>query len=591
MTDRAAGHDRREVAATRRLTLLNEQADRVRADLEKLRHDLAKVQRDFDATRTAELLAANEQLVLAAVHADTVAETALRNLVALTRASQRDALTDTPNRALMLDRLEIAITAARRHGTRLAVFFLDIDRFKDINDTRGHAVGDEVLQLVARRLESVVRDSDTVSRHGGDEFLVLLADISLASDAAVVAAKMLAAIAEPSYVGNDVFCLSGSLGIAVYPQDGEDAPTLIRRADQAMYRSKSRGPGSFEFYSDDLSGQRPQSSPNVVPLKRVNHREGILAEHECRMRELREANERLVIAALTAQELEIQAAEAHRRQIVFQAMVAHELRNPLGPIRNVAELLARTGADQPMLARLQAILRRQVTHMAKLVDDLLDGSRASAGKFRLDCRSVDLAGIIDQAFETSRPAIELRGQHFTRQLPSSPLDVYGDPARLVQVFSNLLSNASKYTPIGGAIILSVERLESAVSITVSDDGIGISAETLPDIFSLFVQDARALLSITAESASGLQSFASWLKRMAALSSHGAPAGTWAASSSSRYRCSIGGPRLIEASAQFAGSRFQLRCACAGPRSGVHVRCGASKRPAFPCLGSFPAAGG
>lgn len=492
MTDRAAEQERRVVAATRTLSLLNEHADGVRADLVKLRHDLANVQRDLDGPRTAELLAANEQLVLAALHADTVAETALRNLVALTRASQRDALTDTPNRALMLDRLDIAITAARRHGTRIAVLFLDIDQFKEINDTRGHAVGDEVLQLVARRLESVVRDSDTVSRYGGDEFLVLLSDISQASDAAAIAAKMLAAVAEPSRVGNDVLRLSASLGIAVYPQDGEDAPTLIRRADQAMYRSKSRGPGHFDFFSDDSGDQRSQSSPIDVPRKRVTHHERVLAEHESRMRELREANERLVIAALTAQELETQAAEAHRRQIAFQAMVAHELRNPLTPIRTVAELLDRTGADQPTLARLQGILRRQVTHMAKLIDDLLDGSRLSAGKFRLDCRSADVAGIVDQAIETSRPAIELRRQHITRRLPSGPLNVYGDPVRLVQVFSNLLSNASKYTPTGGAISLSVERLESAVSITVSDDGIGISAETLPDIFSLFVQDARAL---------------------------------------------------------------------------------------------------
>jgi len=492
LTDRSAEQERKVVAATRTLALLDEHAEGVRAELVRLRHDLAKVQQDLHGTRAAELLAANEQLVLAVLHADTVAETALRNLVELTRESQRDALTGTPNRALMLDRLDIAISAARRHGTRIAVFFLDVDRFKEVNDTRGHAVGDEVLQLVARRLESVVRDSDTVSRHGGDEFLVLLSDILQASDAAVIAAKMLAVVAEPSHVRNDELRLSASLGIAVYPEDGEDAPTLIRHADQAMYRSKTRGPGRFEFHDDDSGDRRSLSSPIAVPLKRMTPNERVLADHESRMRELREANERLVIAALAAQELEIQTAEANRRQIVFQAMVAHELRNPLAPIRTVAELLDRTGADPAMLARLQGILRRQVTHMAKLIDDLLDGSRSSAGKFRLNCRSVDLAGIIDQAIETSRPAIELRGQHFTRQLPSGPLDVYGDPERLVQVFSNLLSNASKYTPIGGAIVLSVERDESTVSIAVSDDGIGISAETLPDIFSLFVQDARAL---------------------------------------------------------------------------------------------------
>ncbi len=492
MTDRGAGQEREVAAAARTLALLNEHADGVRADLLKLRRDLENVRRGLDGTRTAELLEANEQLVLAALHADTVAEKALRNLAALIRENQRDALTDTPNRALMLDRLEIAISAARRHGTRLAVFFIDIDRFKEINDTRGHAVGDEVLQLVARRLESVVRDSDTVSRHGGDEFLVLLTDISEAADAAKVAEKMLAAVAQSCPVRNDVISLSASIGIAVYPQDGEDPPTLIRRADQAMYRSKRNGPGHFEFRDNPSIDPRAQASPIEVPLKRVTSDEPALAEHESRMREMREANEQLVIAALAAQELETRTAAAHRRQIAFQAMVAHELRNPLSPIRMVAELLDRGSADHTTLVRLQGILKRQVTHMAKLIDDLLDGSRLSAGKFRLDRRRVDLAGIVGQAIETCRPAMELRGQRFTAQLPSGPLAVDGDPARLVQVFSNLLSNASKYTPIGGSIVLSVTRNENGVSIIVSDDGMGISSEALPDIFSLFVQDARAL---------------------------------------------------------------------------------------------------
>jgi diguanylate cyclase (GGDEF)-like protein len=491
MSDHAV--ERKVVAATRALALLNEQADGLRAELAKLRQNLAEVQRDFDETRTAQLREANEQLVLAALHADTIAETAVSNLVELTRASQRDALTDTPNRALMLDRLEIAITSARRRRAHIAVLFLDIDHFKQINDSLGHAVGDEVLQLVARRLESIVRDSDTVSRHSGDEFLVLLAEISQASDAALIAAKMLSALAEPSHVGNHVLCLSASIGIAIYPQDGEDAPTLIRRADAAMYRSKNQALGRFEFYSGERMSDAGLGLPasDVTQQPVISH-ELALAEHESRARDLREANEQLVIAALTAQELEAQAEAAHHRQITFQAMVAHELRNPLTPIRMAAELLNHDRADGPTLAKLQVIIRRQVTHMAKLIDDLLDGSRLSAGKFRLECRPIEMADIFDQAVETCRPAMELRLQRFTMQLPSGPLGVYGDPVRLSQVFSNLLSNASKYTPHGGEITLSVKVLDHAMAITVSDDGIGISAAALPKIFDLFIQDPGAL---------------------------------------------------------------------------------------------------
>jgi len=240
-------------AATRTLALLNQQADALRTQLVELRRDLANGQRDFSAVRAAQLREANGQLVLAALHAETIAETAVSDLGEVVRSSQRDALTDTPNRALMRDRLECAIAMARRHRTRIAMVFLDLDHFKQINDTLGHAVGDQVLQLVARRLESVVRDSDTVSRHGGDEFLVLLTGISRASDAAQIADKIIAALSAPSRVGGHVLRLSASVGVTIYPEDGEDAATLINRADAAMYRSKRSGLGGFEFHSKEMS--------------------------------------------------------------------------------------------------------------------------------------------------------------------------------------------------------------------------------------------------------------------------------------------------------------------------------------------------
>ena len=225
---------------------------RVRAELVRLRRDLSQVQHDFDSARAAQLLEANEHLMLAALRAETLAEMAVSDLGALARASQRDALTGTPNRALMLDRLESAVTLARRRGTRTAVLFLDLDDFKQVNDTLGHAVGDAVLQLVARRAESMVRDSDTVSRHGGDEFLVLLTEVSQASDAALIAAKLLAAVAAPSRIGEHELRLSASLGIAIYPEDGDSPDTLIGRADAAMYRAKKDGRGWFRFHDEAI---------------------------------------------------------------------------------------------------------------------------------------------------------------------------------------------------------------------------------------------------------------------------------------------------------------------------------------------------
>ena len=236
------------VAAARALALLIRQTDEVRAELARLRQDLAEVRQDFSELRAAQLLEANERLVLAALHAQASAEAANSNLGELTRTSQRDALTGVPNRALMLDRIESAIALARRNAKRIAVLFVDLDDFKQFNDTLGHAFGDQVLQLAARRLESAVRESDTVSRHGGDEFLILLAEISQPSDAAMLAEKILSALAAPAHVGGHVVRLSASVGIAVHPEDGDEAARLVGRADAAMYRSKHRGGGCFEAH-------------------------------------------------------------------------------------------------------------------------------------------------------------------------------------------------------------------------------------------------------------------------------------------------------------------------------------------------------
>jgi diguanylate cyclase (GGDEF)-like protein len=241
-------------AARRTLALLNRQVDEVRAELLRLRRELAQVRATLPATQPDQLMEANEKLVLAALDAKLIAESAVIDFDELARTSQHDALTGTPNRVLMLDRVTKAIALARRHRTRIAVFFLDLDNFKEINDTLGHAIGDEVLQQVARRLESVVRESDTVSRHGGDEFLVLLAEVRDESGAAAIAAKIGAALAEPCQAGGHALALSASLGIAIYPEDGEDPASLISHADAAMYRAKRSGRGDPEGQQNNGAG-------------------------------------------------------------------------------------------------------------------------------------------------------------------------------------------------------------------------------------------------------------------------------------------------------------------------------------------------
>lgn len=235
-------------AATLTIARLHEQVEILRQENLALRRSLAAAHEGSVDGITTELVEANGALVLSALHAEEVAESAMGELGELTMTSQRDVLTGTPNRALMLDRLESAIALSRRRGTRAALLFVDLDRFKQINDTLGHAVGDSVLLLVTRRLESVIRDSDTVSRHGGDEFLVLLSEVSHPTDAALIAAKMLLAVGKPG--PEPLPALSASIGIAIYPEDGHEAAVLIANADAAMYRSKKQGRGGFAFHSD-----------------------------------------------------------------------------------------------------------------------------------------------------------------------------------------------------------------------------------------------------------------------------------------------------------------------------------------------------
>ena len=171
----------------------------------------------------------------------------------LAHLAQHDSLTDLPNRALFDDRLEQAIVSAQRRRGRLAVLYLDIDRFKHVNDTAGHPAGDLLLQSVARRLLDCVRQSDTVSRHGGDEFVILLGDITHAGDAGVAAEKMLAAITRPHHVAGLEVQVSASIGIATYPMDGQSVEQLYKNADIAMYRAKNCGRDNFQFYKPAMN--------------------------------------------------------------------------------------------------------------------------------------------------------------------------------------------------------------------------------------------------------------------------------------------------------------------------------------------------
>jgi len=167
--------------------------------------------------------------------------------------AQHDFLTELPNRMLLMDRLTQAIASAQRNGKSLAVLFLDVDHFKRINDSLGHASGDQLLKSIARRLAACVRGSDTVSRQGGDEFVILLPEVARAEDAASTAAKILAEVSRPHLIEAQDLHVTVSMGIGVYPADGADAETLMKSADLALFHSKAYGRANHQFYDPKMS--------------------------------------------------------------------------------------------------------------------------------------------------------------------------------------------------------------------------------------------------------------------------------------------------------------------------------------------------
>ncbi len=196
----------------------------------------------------------------------------------LLHLAQHDALTDLPNRLLYLDRLRHALERARREQQRLAVLFLDLDRFKHINDSLGHALGDRLLVEVALRLRSTVRSEDTVARMGGDEFILLMENLRQDEDAALLAQKLLQVMSAPFHLEGHEFYITSSIGISLYPRDGTDAETLVRNADAAMYRAKAQGRNAYAFYTEALTHSAMERVQIETELRQAIAR-GELAVH------------------------------------------------------------------------------------------------------------------------------------------------------------------------------------------------------------------------------------------------------------------------------------------------------------------------
>jgi diguanylate cyclase (GGDEF)-like protein/PAS domain S-box-containing protein len=195
-------------------------------------------------------------------------------------SARHDFLTGLPNRMLLNDRISQAIALAPRHMKKVAVLFLDLDGFKHINDSLGHPTGDKLLQSIAKRLADCVRATDTVSRQGGDEFVVLLSEVEQPEDAAISARRILQAVAQPHPIDQHDLHVTTSIGVSVYPEDGHDAETLIKNADTAMYQAKEHGRQSYQFFRPAMNARAVERQFIEESLRRAIERQEFALQYQ-----------------------------------------------------------------------------------------------------------------------------------------------------------------------------------------------------------------------------------------------------------------------------------------------------------------------
>ncbi len=276
----------------------------------------------------------------------------------------------------------------------------------------------------------------------------------------------------PEAIGKNFFELD-------YPQElAQQLQDEIRQ----VIRTKSRVRGETPYTGPD--GER-QYEYIFVPVLKDDGSVGAVAGSTRDITERKEWEEGL-------RRLAADLSEADRRKDEFLATLAHELRNPLAPIRNGLQILRLAGDDRSAAEEARMLMERQVAHMVRLIDDLLDVSRITRGKLELRRERVELAAVVQVAVETSRPLVESAGHELSVTMPARPIVLDADPTRLAQVISNLLNNAAKYTEPGGQIALVVERRGGEAVVTIRDNGVGIPAEMLPRVFDMFAQVDQSL---------------------------------------------------------------------------------------------------
>jgi len=341
----------------------------------------------------------------------------------------------------------------------------------------------DLAEMTAEPLSVLLIDDDREDYLLTREMLADVAGVTFRLDHAPTYEDGLAKLREGTH---DAVLLDYRLGGRTGIELLREAQELERRPPIILLTGKGQREIALEALTLGASDYLEKSGLSPALLERVilyamrqRRQEAQLAEKvRERTAELARANDAL--------------RDEDRRKNDFIAMLAHELRNPLAPIRNALEIMRLTVDDSDAMERTRAMLERQVGQMVRLIDDLLDVSRITTGKLRVQPEAITLGAVLDSAVEISRPALDKAKVKFETAVPAEPIPLRGDRVRLAQVFSNLLNNAAKYTPEGGAVTLTAAREGKDAVVTVRDSGVGIPADVLPRVFDLFTQVDRTL---------------------------------------------------------------------------------------------------
>ena len=341
----------------------------------------------------------------------------------IAHSAEHDFLTGLPNRMLLNDRLGQAIAAAPRHMNKVAVLFLDVDGFKHINDSLGHPIGDKLLQSIAKRLVDCVRGSDTVSRQGGDEFVVLLSEVRYIEDAAITTRRMLKAVAAAHSIDQHDLHVTASIGVSVYPDDGLDAETLIKNADTAMYQAKEKGRQGYQFFRAVMNVRAVERQAIEESLRRALERHELALHYQPKI-DLR-------TGAITG-------AEALLRW-------THPIRGPVFPAQFIS-----VAEDCGLILPIGAWVLREACAQARTWVD---------------------AGLPATSMAVNVSALEFRNENFLRGLFATLSETGMDPRNLeLEVTESVLMKHAETS----ASILQILR-QKGVQVAVDDFGTGYSS--------------------------------------------------------------------------------------------------------------------